>query len=99
VAALLLKADIVAGNAARQWLAGDSGKQWCVRVIFVESESQALRVRAISNFFESSQSHDLVESESSHKYCRVTSNHWFASSSQCWVTRNFTFFLRHIFAM
>jgi len=26
VAALLLNADIVAGNAARQWLAGDSGK-------------------------------------------------------------------------
>ena len=35
-----------------------------------------------------------VESESNHKNCRVTSSHWFASSSQCRVTRNFTFFLR-----
>jgi len=26
VAALLLNADIVVGNAAREWLAGDSGK-------------------------------------------------------------------------
>jgi len=27
-----------------------------------------------------------VESESSHKNCRITSSHWFASSSQCRVT-------------
>ena len=33
-----------------------------------------------------------VESESSHRNYRVTSSHWFASSSQCRVTRNFTFF-------
>jgi len=33
--------------------------QWCTRVIFVESESQAFRV-SHPNFFESS--HDLVES-------------------------------------
>jgi len=53
------------------------------------------------NFFESSQSqcHVLVESQSSHKNCRVISSHWFASSSQCRVKRNFTFFLRHFFAM
>jgi len=36
-----------------------------------------------------------VVSESSHENCRVTSSHWFASSSQCRVTRNFTFSLRH----
>jgi len=34
--------------------------QWCVRVIFVESESQALRVRVILNFFEWSQRHDFM---------------------------------------
>jgi len=28
---------------------------------------------------------------SSHKNCRVTSSHWFAGSSQCRVTWNFTF--------
>jgi len=54
----------------------------------IESESS-------KKFFESSQNHDLSESESSHKNCRVTSSHWFARSSQCWVTRNFTFFLQH----
>ena len=31
---------------------------------------------------ESESIHDLVESETSHKNCRVTSSHWFASSSQ-----------------
>jgi len=36
-------------------------------------------------FFESS--HDLVESESSHKNCRVTTSHWFASSRQCPVKK------------
>jgi len=41
----------------------------------------------------------LVESESSHKNCRVISSLWFASSTQCRVTRNFTFLLRHFFAM
>jgi len=46
----------------------------------------------------SSQSHDLVESESSHENCRVTWSYWFASSSQCRVTQNFTFFLQ-FFAM
>ena len=45
------------------------------------------------NFFESSQSQDLVES--SHKNCRVTSSHRFPSSSQCRVTRKYTFFVRH----
>jgi len=40
-----------------------------------------------------------LESESSHENCRVTSSHWFASSSQCRVTRNFTYFLRHFFAL
>jgi len=44
----------------------------------------------------SSLSHDLVES--SHENCGVTSSHWFASSGQCRVTRNFTFFL-HFLAM
>jgi len=29
---------------------------------------------------------------SSHKNCRVTSSHWFASSNQRRVTWNFTFF-------
>jgi len=29
------------------------------------------------------------------KKCRFTSRHGFANSSQCRVTRNFTFFLRH----
>ena len=52
-------------------------------------------------FFESSQcqSHDLVESEPSHKNCWVASSHWFARLSQCRVTWNFTFFLRRFFAM
>jgi len=73
--------------------------QLCVRVIFVKSESQAVRVRVDSESFKffSSQSHDLVES--SHKNWRVASSQWFASSNQCRVTRNFTFFLRHFFAM
>ena len=42
----------------------------------------------------SSQSHlnfFQVQSESSHKNCRVTSSHWFASSSQCPVKWNSTF--------
>ena len=56
--------------------------QWCARVIFVEAELQALRVRVTQKFFrlEWESSHDLVES--SHTNCRVTSNHWFPSSSQ-----------------
>jgi len=29
--------------------------------------------------------------------CRAASSRWFASSSQCRVTRNFTFFLRQFF--
>jgi len=33
-----------------------SRNQWCARVIFVESESRALRVRVIWNFVESSRS-------------------------------------------
>jgi len=40
VAAVLLNADIVAGNAARQWLAGDSGKpriSCCVKISISES--------------------------------------------------------------
>jgi len=47
--------------------------QWYVRVIFVESESQALRVRVESESSKifSSQSHDLVESSQS----RATSSH------------------------
>jgi len=40
-----------------------------------------------------------VVSESNHENCRVTSSLWFASSSQCRVTRNFMFFLRHFFTM
>ena len=51
--------------------------------------SHFCRVRFIQNFFESSQSHEN---------CRVTSSHWFANSSQCRVTRNFTFFL-HFFCL
>jgi len=35
--------------------------QWWARVIFVESESRALRVRVIWNFVESKSRHDLVE--------------------------------------
>jgi len=47
-------------------------QQWCASTIFVESES--------SKIFSS---RDLAElSQSSHKNCRVTSSHWFASSSQ-----------------
>jgi len=40
--------------------------QWCARVIFVESESRALRVRVIWNFVEPSQSRVMSWS------CRVT---------------------------
>jgi len=93
---------------AKHTLACD--RQWCVRVIFVESESSQSH-RPFES--ESSQSHlkffrvesqseswlGRVESESSLENCRVTSSHWFASSSQCRVTRNSTFFLRHFFAM
>jgi len=39
--------------------------QWCVRVIFVESESQAPRVRVESSKIYSSRSRDLVESSQS----------------------------------
>ena len=59
--------------------------QWCAWVIFVESESESWLGR--------------VESEWSHKNCQVTSSHWFASSSQCRVTWNFTFFLLHFYTM
>jgi len=69
------------------------------QIIFVESESQALRVRVIQNFFESDSRHEFVESESSHKYCWVTLSHWFASSSQCRGKLNFTFFLWPFYAM
>jgi len=62
------------------------------RRVRVESESQAPRVIVIKNFFESESNHDLVESEPSHKNCRVTSSHWLASSSQCRLKWNFTFF-------
>jgi len=65
-----------------------SHSHWCVPVIFVESESQALRVRVIQSFFEFS--HDLVELNQ--KNCRVTWSHWFASLSQCPVKWNLTFF-------
>ena len=34
-----------------------------------------------------------VRSVSNHKNCRVTSSHWFASSSQCLVKWNLTFFM------
>jgi len=34
-----------------------------------------------------------------HDQCRFTWSHWCAISSQCRVTRNFTFFLRHFFVM
>jgi len=60
----------------------------------VESESRALRVsrvRVIINFVESESSHELVES--SHKNGRITSNHWFTSSSQYRVIQNFKLFL------
>jgi len=40
-----------------------------------------------------------VESETSHKNCRVTSSHWFASSSHGQVKWNFTFFLWLFYAM
>jgi len=69
--------------------------QRCARVIFFESESQALRGRVESesskSFFESSLGR--IESESNHTNCQVTLSHWFASSRQCRVTWNFTFFL------
>jgi len=76
---------------------------WRVRV---ESKSQALRSRVesesskiFSNRVRIESWLGRVESESSHKNCRVTSSHWFASSSKCRITRYFTFFLRHCFAM
>jgi len=84
--------------------------QWRVRVIFVESEcSQSHKpfesesIQSHLKFFrvesESEPRPGRVESESSHKNCRATSSQWFASSSQCRVTRNFTFFLRQFFPM
>jgi len=36
-------------------------------------------------------SHDVVESSQSHKNYQVTSSHWFASTSQCWIKWNSTF--------
>ena len=84
--------------------------QWCVRFIFVESESSQshkpfesewsqghLKFFRVQSKSESWLGRVRVESQelSSHKNYRVTSTHWFASSSQCRVTRNFTFFLRH----
>ena len=54
------------------------------RVIFVESESHAFRVRVTKNF----SSRVITWSN------RVTSSYWFASSSQCRVEQNQTFFLR-----
>jgi len=65
--------------------------QWCTRVIFVESESRDLQVRVIWNFVESWLGR--VESESGHKNRRVTSSHWFTSSSECRVIENFKLFL------
>jgi len=70
--------------------------QWCARVIFVESDSSESHEPFES---ETSQSHlkfcrvesrveswlGRFESESSHKNGRVTSSHWFTSSSQCRV--------------
>jgi len=54
----------------------------------------------IKNFqVESESIQDLVESESSHKNCEVTSSCWFASSSQCRVKWNITFFRCLFFAM
>jgi len=50
VAAVLLNADIVAGNAARQWLAGDSGNPrilCCVKIS--TSESVTIGVTIICN--------------------------------------------------
>jgi len=63
--------------------------QRCARVIYVESESQALRVRDIQIFS------SRVITWSSHKNCRVVSSHWFASSSRVNVESNemFTYFL------
>jgi len=66
---------------------------------FVESESQALRVRVDSESSKTFSSRVRVMTWSSHKNCRVTSSHWFASSSQSRVTWNFTFFLLHFYAM
>jgi len=57
------------------------------RVRVTTSSSQS-RVRVIWNFVELS--HDLVES--SHKNGRVTSSHWFTSSSQCRVIHKFQTF-------
>jgi len=57
-----------------------------------ESESSESHLK----FFESSQSRVVTWSSgvrASPKNCRVTSSHWFASSSQCQVTWYFTFFL------
>jgi len=42
-AALLLNADIVAGNAARQWLAADSGKP---RILILVKRSPSVSVWA-----------------------------------------------------
>jgi len=80
-------------------------RQWCARVIFVKSESQDLRVRGES---ESSKIFSIwvrgeswlgrVEQGRSHKNCRVTSSHGFASSSQCQSKWNWTFFLCLFFA-
>ena len=67
-----------------------SDPQWCVQVIFAESDSSQSHLKLFRV---------RVMTWSSHKNCRVTSSHWFASSSQCWVTGNFTFSLRHFFAM
>jgi len=50
--------------------------------LFLSSQSHKLFAS------ESSQSHLKIfrgESETRHKNCRVTSSHWFASSSQCRV--------------
>jgi len=83
---------------------------WQAPRVRVESESQAPRVRVeseSSKIFSSRvrvmtwSSRVRVESRelSSHENCRVTSSHWFASWSQCRVTRSFTFSLQHFFAM
>ena len=66
--------------------------QWCAQVIFVESNDKPLSWSHLKYFWvESESSHDLVESVSSHKNCRVTSSHWFASSSHGWVKRKLVF--------
>jgi len=72
--------------------------QWCARVIFVESESQDLQVRAKSESSKIFSSRvrvkswlSRVELKSSHKSCWVTSSLWFARSIQCRVKLKFTF--------